>query len=160
MKQIVPLAFVMLMATAAVHLSTAVAASAGARAAAADAAAILKSAAAVHVSVTYNGKGAVDARHRVWVWLFDTPDIGPGAMPIAGLSLDTNGSLAAFDGISAAQVWIAAAYDESGTMTGNGPPPSGSPIGLLVGPDGRPQSVAPGSEPVALTFDDSQRMPY
>ena len=39
---------------------------------------------AVNVTVKYNGKGGVvDANHRIWVWLFTSPDIGPGSTPIA-----------------------------------------------------------------------------
>jgi hypothetical protein len=154
MKQIVPMAFVMLIAAAAMHLSAAVAASAGARTAL-----VAVNAAAVKVSVTYKGKGTVDSRHRIWVWLFDTPEIGPGSMPIAELSIERNGGDAAFEGIDAKRVWIAAAFDESGTMSGNAPPPSGSPIGLLLGADGSPRSVVPGEGPIAFAFDDSQRMP-
>jgi hypothetical protein len=149
MRQIAPIAFVMLMATAAMHLTTAVAASAGARVAAG----------AVKVTVNYKGKGTVDAKHRVWVWLFDTPNIGPGSMPIAELAIDANGRVAVFEGIDATRVWIAVAFDEAGTMVGNEPPPPGSPIGIFLGKDGAPRSVVPGEEAVMLTFDDSQRMP-
>ena len=149
MKQMAPIAFVMLMATAAMHLTTAVAASAGARVAAGT----------VKVTVNYKGKGTVDAKHRLWVWLFSSPDIGPGSMPIAEISIDANGALATFDGIDADRVWIAAAFDESGTMSGNAPPPSGSPVGLLVGSDGAPKSVVPGESAAVMTFDDTVRMP-
>ncbi len=149
MKQITPFAFAMLMAAAVMHLSTAVAASAGARVVAGT----------VKVTINYKGKGTVDAKHRVWVWLFDSPDIGPGSMPIAELSFDGNGRLATFEGIAAPRVWIAVAFDEGGSMVGNQPPPSGSPIGILLGKDGIPQSVVPGEDAVVLTFDDSQRMP-
>jgi hypothetical protein len=45
----------------------------------------------VKVTVTYKGKGKVDTSHKLWVWLFDTPNIGPGAMPIDQISLDNNG---------------------------------------------------------------------
>jgi hypothetical protein len=149
MKQIAPLAFVLLIATAAMHLTTAVAASAGARVAAG----------AVKVTVNYKGKGTVDARHRVWVWLFTSPDIGPGTMPIAETSIDVNGATAAFDGIDAEHVWVAAAFDESGSMNGSAPPPSGSPIGIYLGSDGAPKSVVPGEAPVMMTFTDAVRMP-
>jgi hypothetical protein len=149
MKQIAPFAFVMLMATAAMHLTTAVAASAGVRV----------TAGTVKVTVNYKGKGTVDAKHRVWVWLFASPDIGPGSMPIAELSIEANGTVATFDGIDAERVWIAAAYDESGSMSGNAPPPSGSPVGVFVSTEGAPKSVAPGESAVLLTFDDSFRMP-
>jgi hypothetical protein len=149
-RSVAPFAFVVLMAAAAMHLSTAVAASAGARVAAGT----------VKVTVNYKGKGNVDSSHRIWVWLFASPDIGPGSMPVAELSLDANGALATFDGIADERVWIAAAYDEKGTMSGNAPPPPGTPIGLYVGSDGAPRSVVPGDSTVAVfSFDDSFRMP-
>ena len=119
----------------------------------------MNEAGAVKVSVTYKGKGAVDANHRIWVWLFDTPDIGPGSMPIAESSIDSNGGAATFDVIDAKRVYIAVAFDESGTMNGNAPPPSGSPIGILLSKDGAPRSVAPDEDAVSVMFDDSQRMP-
>ena len=149
MKQIAPFAFVMLMATAAMHLSTALAASAGERV----------TAGTVKVMVNYKGKGTVDAKHRVWVWVFNSPDIGPGSMPIAEASIDANGAVATFEGIDAERVWIAAAFDETGSMSGNAPPPSGSPVGIFTGPDGAPKSVVPGEPAVVLTFDDSFRLP-
>lgn len=156
MKQIFPFTLVMLVVTVMAPMKAAVAASndgpvvVGARA---------SEAGAVKVSVTYKGKGAVDANHRIWVWLFDTPNIGPGSMPIAESSIDSNGGAATFNDVAAKHVYIAVAFDESGTMNGNAPPPSGSPIGILLSKDGAPRSVAPDEEAVSLMFDDSQRMP-
>jgi len=150
MKQIVPIAFVMMIAATAPHLSTVLAAAASARVAAGT----------VKVTLNYKGKGTVDGSHRVWVWLFTSPDIGPNAMPIAELTVDSNGGVATFEGISAERVWIAAAFDEQGMMSGNAPPPSGTPVGVYIGADGVPKGVVPGDAATAvLTFDDSFRMP-
>jgi hypothetical protein len=114
----------------------------------------------VKVTVKYAGKGTVDASHRVWVWLFTSPDIGPGSMPIAQTSLDTNGTPAIFENVAADRVWIAVAFDEQGVMAGAGAPPTGTPIGLYVGSDGAPRPVTPGDTADAtLVFDDSLRMP-
>jgi hypothetical protein len=33
------------------------------------------------------------------VWLFDTPNIGPGSMPIDQIALDKNGADAVFDNV-------------------------------------------------------------
>ena len=115
-------------------------------------------AANVSVSVSYTGKGTVDTSHRLWVWLFSSPEIGAGSMPIAQLSLEKNDTVAVFEGIAAERVWVAAAFDEKAIMTGNEPPPGGTPVGIYVGSDGAPKSVAPG-ETAKLTFDDSMRMP-
>ena len=150
MKSITPFAFVVLMATAAMHLTTAVAVSAGSRVAAGS----------VKVTINYKGKGTVDASHRVFVWLFSSPDIGPGAIPVAELTVDKNGGTATFEGVVDGRVWIAVAYDENGVMTGAAPPPSGTPVAVYVGSDGVPQAVVPGDSTAAvLTFDDSIRMP-
>ena len=150
MKQIVPIVLVVMIAATAPHLSTVPAAAATARVAAGT----------VKVTLNYKGKGTVDGSHRVWVWLFTSPDLGPNSMPIAELSVDRNGGVATFEGVSAERVWIAAAFDEQGVMTGNAPPPSGVPVGVYMGSDGVPKSVAPGDEaPALLTFDDSFRMP-
>ena len=150
MKQIVPIAFVVMIAATAPHLRTVLAAAASARV----------TAGSVKVALNYKGKGTVDGSHRVWVWLFASPDIGPNSMPIAELTVDKNGGVATFDGISAERVWIVAAFDEQGVMSGQGPPPSGTPVGIYMGSDGMPKGVAPGDAATAvLTFDDSQRMP-
>ena len=115
---------------------------------------------AVKVTVTYKGKGTVDASHKVWVYLFDTPNIGPGAMPIDMLSIDKNGTDAVFQNVAGDKVYVAVAFDESGSMMGDAPPPTGSPIGILMGTDGAPSPVTPGAKTGAvLNFDDTQRMP-
>jgi len=118
------------------------------------------SAGAVKITVTYKGKGTVDSSHKLWVWLFDTPNIGPGSMPIDQVALDKNGTEAVFENVAGDKVYVAVAFDEKGAMMGDAPPPTGSPIGILMGPDGMPNGVAPGGKaPVALNFDDTIRMP-
>lgn len=114
---------------------------------------------AVKVTINYQGRGTVDGAHRVWVWLFDSPDIGPGSTPIAESSVTKNGEVASFE-VGNERVWIAVAYDEKGVMTGNAPPAPGSPIGIYASSTGAPEAVIPGAKgAVSLTFDDSQRMP-
>ena len=114
----------------------------------------------VKVTVTYKGKGTVDSSHQLWVWLFDSPNIGAGSMPIAQVSLDKNGTDAVFEGVAGDKVYVAVAFDEKGGMMGDGPPPTGSPVGVLAGKEGAPSPVTPGDKGVAtLTFDDSFRMP-
>jgi hypothetical protein len=114
----------------------------------------------VKVTIHYTGEGKVDASHKLWVWVFDTPNIGAGSMPLDQIALDKNDVDAVFEGVAADKVWIAAAYDESGAMTGDAPPPTGTPIGILSGKDGAPLAVVSGAkDATVLTFDDSQRMP-
>ena len=114
----------------------------------------------VKVTITYKGKGTVDSSHKLWVYLFDTPNIGAGSMPIDQMALDKNGTDAVFENVAGDKVYVAVAFDEKGAMMGDGPPPTGSPIGILMGSDGTPNGIAPGGNaPVALNFDDTIRMP-
>ena len=114
----------------------------------------------VAVKVNYKGKGTVDGKHQVWIWLFTSPDIQPGTLPIAQLSLANNGEVAVFEGVGADKVWIVAAFDEQGAMDGMGPPPSGTPVGIYMDANGAPLGVVPGDKKESLlTFDDSFRMP-
>src|SRR5215510_1346427 len=94
----------------------------------------------VKVTVHYKGKGKVDASHKIWVWLFDNPNIGAGSMPIDQNSSDANDTEVVFSGVATSEVWIAVAFDESGSMAGDGPPPTGTPIGILM-KEGKPVSV-------------------
>ena len=114
----------------------------------------------VTVTIHYKGKGKVDASHKLWVWLFDSPNIGAGSMPVGQIALDKNDAEAVFDGLAAGKLYVAAAFDESGSMMGDAPPPTGTPIGILMGSDGMPSAVSPDDKtPVTLTFDDSFKMP-
>ena len=114
----------------------------------------------VKVTVNYKGPGDVDQTHRLWIWLFDTPDIGPGAIPVAELSLAQNGGAVTFSDVSAPKVWIAAAYDQRGGFTGQAPPPSGSPITVYAAGSASPAPVTPGAPAeVSFIFNDSLRMP-
>ena len=114
----------------------------------------------VKVTVNYKGKGTVDATHKLWVYLFDTPEIGAGSMPIGQVALDKNGADALFENIAGEKVYVAVAFDEQGAMMGDGPPPTGSPIGILSGANGAPAPLTPGVQTGAvLNFDDTMRMP-
>ena len=114
----------------------------------------------VNVTVKYAGKGTVDATHRLWIWLFDTPKIDVGAIPIAETSIEKNGGTATFTNVAAAQVYIAVAYDEGGGFQGQAPPPPGSPV-MLYGaktPADPPLPVTPGAKAkVSVTLTDAQR---
>jgi hypothetical protein len=115
----------------------------------------------VAVTVKYNGKGTVDAKHKIWVWLFDNPNIGQGSIPIAEQSVEKNGATVTFPNITLKQVYVAVAYDEAGGFAGQAPPPPGSPIafyGAKAAAD-PPLPVVPGPKgSVTVTFNDANRM--
>lgn len=114
----------------------------------------------VTITVHYKGSGTVDESHKLWIWVFDIPDIGPAAMPIREESIAKNGGEVSIRGLSEERVWIAVAFDERGGSPGNQPPASGSPVAIYSVDGGQPSAVEPaGDARVAVTFDDSMRMP-
>lgn len=115
----------------------------------------------VNVTVKYTGKGSVDADHRIWVWLFDNPNISAGSVPVAEMAIEKNGGTARFTGVTAKEVYVAVAYDEKGGFVGQAPPPPGSPIALygVKGDKDPPVAVTPGPKAsVTIALSDAQRM--
>ena len=114
----------------------------------------------VTVTVTYTGKGVVDAKHNVLVFLFDHPTPGPGSQPLAGPEIiQKNGSTVRFKNVSTTPVYICAVYDEQGGYTGQNPPPAGTPIGMYSkDAKSAPAPVTPGPKTVLkMTFSDAKR---
>jgi hypothetical protein len=115
----------------------------------------------VTVTVNYTGKGAVDAKHNVLVFLFDHPTPGPASQPLAGPQIiQKNGSTVTFKDVSTSPVYVVAVYDEQGGYTGlGGPPPAGTPIGVYSkDPKSPPAPVTPGPKTVLkMTFNDANR---
>lgn len=112
------------------------------------------------VTVDYKGTGDVDATHEVFVWIFDTPNIGADSVPIANDVITANGASVNFSGLPK-EVYIAAAYDEKGDYDGtSGPPPSGTPI-TIYGDMGVAKAIPTGGADatVSVTFDATVRMP-
>jgi len=111
----------------------------------------------VTVTATYKGKGTVDPKHEILVFLFDHPVPGESSMPLAMQQITKNGGSATFKGVTADPVYVTVVYDEQSNYDGNSPPPAGAPIGGY-NKDGKPVAVKPGpAAKVAVTFDDSRR---
>jgi hypothetical protein len=113
----------------------------------------------VGVTVTYKGKGPVDAGHKIILFAFSDPNITSGSRPIGPAQFASkNGETLTFKNVTS-PIYIFAAYDEKGTYDGvSGPPPPGLPSTIYrKTPKGAPTAVAPGSPIVKFTFDDSER---
>jgi hypothetical protein len=113
----------------------------------------------VSASVTYSGKGVVDAAHRIIVFVFAEPDITSGSRPLAPAQYASrNGETITFKNV-ASPVYVFAVYDEKGNYDGIGaPPPAGIPVATYrKTPKGAPTAVAPGAAPIKLIFDGSER---
>ncbi len=115
----------------------------------------------VAVTVTYKGKGPVDQTHEIWVFLFDSAELGPGARPIATEVVRKNGGTATFANVAQSPVYVRIAYDEKGDYDGfSGPPPSGTPLGMYS-KDAKtiaPVTPGPGAK-IKVVFSDSFRHP-
>lgn len=113
----------------------------------------------LEAKVTYTGAGEVDSTHAIHVYLFDTPDISSGAMPIGWNSSHKNGAAVTMSGISAGTVYLVVAYGEYDVTTG--PPPSGTPVSFYIprNPSPTPIEMDKSTVEIAFEFDDSAKMP-
>lgn len=116
------------------------------------------------VKLNYTGTGTVDAKHPIFVFLFDTADFtGGGVMPIGSQGASAKDGVVTFTDLIASPVYAVACYDPTGGYDGvSGPPPSGSSTGMYMKEPGIPAPI-PIEEgktaEVELTFDDSFKTP-
>ncbi|HET7696903.1 MAG TPA: hypothetical protein VFK57_14410 [Vicinamibacterales bacterium] len=110
------------------------------------------------VTLSYKGKGTVDAGHQLIAWLFTDANVTSSSRPIATLTTAKNGDTLTFKDVPATPVYIFAAYDARGGYDGrNGPPPAGIPTALYRKvAKGPATAVKAGGPAVKLRFDDSQ----
>jgi hypothetical protein len=109
------------------------------------------------VTVTYKGKGTVDPKHEILVFLFTSPQITAESEPVGVQVITKNGDTATFRGVAAETVYVVMAYDEASNYDGGGPPPPGTPVGSYA-KDGKMLPVQPSKTPaIKVVFDDSQR---
>ena len=82
----------------------------------------------LEVKLNYTGAGKVDQNHKIFVFLFDSPDFMQGnAMPIANQAATAKDGTVTFSDLSAATIYAVAAFDPKGEYDGmSGPPPAGS----------------------------------
>lgn len=116
------------------------------------------------VTLNYTGGGPVDSKHRIFLFVFDSPDFVQGnVMPLDSKPASAKDETVAFSGLTASPVYIVAAYDQAGDYDGqSGPPPSGSPMAMYSKTPGvpAPVKIEPGKTvQIDLSFDDSYKMP-
>jgi hypothetical protein len=116
------------------------------------------------VKVNYTGSGTVDDKHKIQVFLFDSPDFVQGnAMPTGMQMTASKDGTVTFSDIAGSPVYTAAIYDPTGGYDGqSGPPPSGSSAGLYTKEPPKPAPInidAGKTVEIDLPFDDSTKMP-
>jgi hypothetical protein len=117
----------------------------------------------LNIKLNYSGSGTVDDKHRIIVFLFDSPDFMKGeGMPIAEQSGAAKDATVTFNDVEKSPVYVSAVYDPSGQYEGMSQPPSGASLGLYSKTPGEPAPVnlEPGKTvDIELAFDDSSKMP-
>jgi uncharacterized protein (DUF2141 family) len=121
-------------------------------------AAMARQGADLTVTVSYSGKGPVNDKNDVHVFLFDHPEPTSNSRPLAMQMVTKNGGVATFKGVTAPTVYVVAVYDEKASYDGkSSPPPAGSPI-ATYSKAGKPVAVNPAKTPkVAFKFGDEKR---
>jgi hypothetical protein len=116
------------------------------------------------VKLNYTGSGQVDDKHRIFLFVFDSPDFVQGnVMPIGAASASAKDETVVFSDLTQSPVYVVATYDPAGNYDGqSGPPPSGSSMGMYMKTPGTPEPVKiePGETvQIEMIFDDSFKMP-
>jgi hypothetical protein len=116
------------------------------------------------VKLHYTGSGTVDDKHKIIVFLFDSPDFTQGnAMPVGEQSAAGKDETVTFTGIDKSPAYVAAVYDPTGGYDGqSGPPPSGSSLGMYTKEPPAPGPIAIDegkTVQIDLPFDDTAKMP-
>ncbi|MGA7412285.1 MAG: hypothetical protein WBW33_17540 [Bryobacteraceae bacterium] len=116
------------------------------------------------IKLNYKGAGTVDEKHKIYVFVFDSPDfIQGGAFPIASDAATAKDGTVSFPSLSTSPLYVATAYDPSGSYDGqSGPPPSGSSMGLYSKAAGKPEPIeieAGKAVTIDVPFDDTAKMP-
>ncbi len=115
------------------------------------------------IKLSYTGSGTVDDKHKIIVFLFDSPDFMQGnAMPVGAQSATSKNETVTMTDIPASPVYVTVVYDPNGQYDGMSAPPSGSSLGLYSKTPGTPEPVKiePGKTvEIELAFDDTAKMP-
>ena len=116
------------------------------------------------VKLNYSGPGTVDEKHKIFVFLFDSPDFiqREDAKPIANGSGTAKDATVTFSDLAISPVYLIAVYDPSGAYEGMSKPPSGSSLAIYGKTPGVPAPIAieaGKASPVDVPFDDSLKMP-
>lgn len=115
------------------------------------------------VKLHYTGSGTIDEKHKILVFLFDSPAFMQGqGMPFAVKSATHKNETVTFSDVVKSPVYVTAVYDPTGGYDGqSGRPPSGASLGLYSKTPGQPAPVnldEGKTVEIDLAFDDTFKM--
>ena len=118
----------------------------------------------LRVKVHYKGSGTVDDKHKILVFLFDSPEFGhSNVMAFAVMSTNSKDGTVTFNHVAKSPAYVGTVYEPSGSYAERqGPPPPGSSLGMYSKTPGQPAPVkveAGKTIDIELTFDDTVKMP-
>jgi hypothetical protein len=115
----------------------------------------------LEVQLHYTGSGTVDATHKIFVALWDSPDF-TGGPPSEVKSTTSKDGTVTFSVGSKATVYTSCVFDSTGTWDGASGPPSGASVGMYskAPPTPDPIAVTPQKvTKVTIGFDDTMKIP-
>jgi len=117
----------------------------------------------LRVKLHYKGSGKVDEKHKILVFLFDSPEFGHShVMPFAVMSTNSKDGTVTFTDVAKSPAYVGSIYDPSGSYAERqGPPPPGSSMGMYSKTPGQPAPVkveAGKTANVEFTFEDTVKM--
>ena len=115
----------------------------------------------LQVQLHYTGSGTVDATHKIFVALWDSPPGDHDAPPVAVQSATSKNGTVTFSDVQNVPVYASAAYDPTGNWDAQSPPPAGSSLGIYskTPPKPEPINITPGKiAKVTISFDDSNKV--
>jgi hypothetical protein len=118
--------------------------------------------ATLEAAIKYTGSGPVNASHKVYVALWDSPDFVKddykGPPPFSVQSLESKSGTVTFKDVQKNPVYLSMAYDPAGKWQGDSDPPEGASLGLFSQSPGQPAAVDLSPEKtkkISATLDDS-----
>ncbi|MFN7992832.1 MAG: hypothetical protein U0Q18_04490 [Bryobacteraceae bacterium] len=115
------------------------------------------------VQLHYTGSGTVDDKHKIVLFLFDSPEfVSGGVMPFNMKTASSKDEIIVFEDAGKSPVYAATIYDPKGEYDGQSGPPSGASLGMYGQETGKPVpiNIEEGKTvTVDLPFDDTAKMP-
>ena len=110
----------------------------------------------------YTGTGTVDAKHKIYVFLFTSTEFMQGnSQPISTATATSKEETVTFSDLNESPLYAAVVYDPSGAYDGQSQPPTGSSTAIYAKTPNVPDPIAiePGKTvEITVAFDDTHKM--